>query len=61
VKQGVQYLQEVRSELEKVVWPKREEVTKLTAVVFAVSAIVAAYLGGLDLVFTKLLEYIISQ
>ena len=57
----VKYLREVRIELGKVIWPKREEVIKLTSVVFIISAVVGAYLGGLDLMFTKLLTYIIAE
>ncbi|OGM19871.1 preprotein translocase subunit SecE [Candidatus Woesebacteria bacterium RIFCSPLOWO2_01_FULL_37_19] len=56
----VNYFNEVRSELTKVVWPKREEVVKLTLTVFLISGIVAAYLGLLDFSFTKLLELIVS-
>ncbi len=48
-------------ELTKVSWPKREEVIKLTTVVSIISVIVGAYLGALDLIFTKILEYIISS
>ena len=55
------YLQEVRLELSKVVWPKREEVIKLTLTVITISAIVGLYVGALDLGFTKLLELIISR
>lgn len=60
VKLITNYLREVRAEMEKVSWPKREEVTKLTAVVSIISVIVGVYLGALDLLFTKMLEYIIS-
>lgn len=55
-----QYFREVRSELGKVIWPKREEVVKLTATVLLISAIVGLYLTALDLGFTKLIETIIS-
>jgi preprotein translocase subunit SecE len=55
------YLNEVRTELSKVIWPKRDEVARLTLVVFLVSAIVGAYIGGLDYVFTKLIEYLLAQ
>ena len=55
------YLAEVRSELIKVVWPKREQVVKLTLIVLVISAIVGAYLGGLDFAFTKLLELVITR
>lgn len=54
------YLKEVQFELSKVVWPKREEVIKLTLIVTLISAIVGIYVGGLDFAFTKLLEYLIS-
>jgi len=57
---AIKFLREVRSELDKVTWPKRDEVTRLTLVVIIVSVIVGVYLGALDLGFTKLLEYIIS-
>ena len=55
------YIQEVRLELTKVIWPKREEVIKLTLIVFLISIIVAAYVGGLDFTFTKLLELLITK
>ena len=57
----VTYIQEVRHELKQVVWPKKEVVIKLTLIVFIFPGIVGIYLGGLDLGFTKLLEYIISR
>lgn len=56
----VDYFRGVREELSKVVWPKREEVIKLTLIVFIISGIIALYTGGLDFAFTKLLEFIIS-
>lgn len=53
------FLKEVRLEMSKVVWPKREEVIKLTLIVFIISGIIAFYTGALDYSFTKLLEYIL--
>lgn len=58
---AIDYLKEVRLELTKVVWPKREAVIKLTLTVIAISAIVGVYLGALDFGMTKLLESIIAQ
>jgi preprotein translocase SecE subunit len=55
------YLTGVRHELSLVVWPKKEEVIRLTLVVFIISAIVALYVGGLDLLLIKLLEILISK
>lgn len=50
------YFSEVRSELRKVTWPKKEEVIKLTLIVFIISVIVGGYVGGLDYLLTKALE-----
>lgn len=60
-KNPVQFFQEVRAELSKVAWPKGETVVRLTLVVIGVSAIVAAYLGGLDYVFAKLIELLLEK
>jgi len=54
------YFSEVRIELSKVVWPKREEVIKLTLIVFVISTVISAYVGVLDFALTKLLEVLIS-
>lgn len=61
MKQVLAFLSEVRLELSKVTWPKRSEVIKLTAVVFIISAIVGAYTGALDYIFTKLLEFFVAR
>jgi len=61
VKALIKYLQEVRIELSKVVWPKKNEVIKLTLIVIIISAIVGLYVGVLDVAFTKLLEIVISR
>ncbi len=61
VKSIVSFFSEVRLELSKVTWPKREEVIKLTLIVFILSAVIGAYVGALDYVFTKLLEFVVSK
>jgi preprotein translocase subunit SecE len=55
------YLNEVKGELKQVVWPKKNDVIRLTLIVFLFSGIVGVYLGVLDLGFTKLLEYLVSR
>ncbi|HEX6976877.1 MAG TPA: preprotein translocase subunit SecE [Patescibacteria group bacterium] len=55
------YLSEVRSELSKVIWPKKGEVIKLTVLVILISAIIGGYVGGLDLAFTKLLTVVLTK
>lgn len=49
----VQFIREVVTELKKVTWPTREETVKLTAVVIAISLIVAVFIGGLDAILVK--------
>ena len=55
------YLKDVRFELSKVTWPKREEVVKLTLLVIVISTIVGIYVGSLDFVFTKVLEIVVAR
>lgn len=54
------FITEVKGELQKVTWPTRKEVVRLTFVVLAISLIVALYIGGIDVVFIKLLEFIVK-
>ncbi len=55
-----QFFKDVWSELKKVTWPTREEVTRLTILVSGVSVAVGAFLGLLDLTFTELVRFILS-
>ncbi len=48
-------LRESRAELRKVVWPTREETTRLTLVVVLLSAVISALLFASDSVFALLL------
>jgi len=54
------FLRQTRDELKKVVWPSRQEVIRLTFVVITVSLVVGLFLGGLDFVFTKILETVVK-
>ncbi len=56
----LKFLFETKDELQKVTWPTRAEVTRLTIVVILFSAIVGFYIGGIDLIFTKILETILK-
>jgi preprotein translocase subunit SecE len=55
------FLKEVKLEMKKVNWPTRETTIKYTLIVVGVSLIVAIYLGGLDILFTALLEKFIVR
>lgn len=48
------FLKEVWAELQRVVWPGHEETYAFTGVVIVAVAIVAFWVGMLDLLFTKL-------
>lgn len=56
----VVFLKEVRAELNKVSWPTRDQVIKLTIVVVAVSFAIGIYVGGLDLIMTQLTDIILK-
>jgi preprotein translocase subunit SecE len=53
------FLKEVKIELSKVSWPDRQQAFRLTLIVIVISVIVAAFIGGLDFFFVKLMEVII--
>jgi len=55
------FLKEVRTELSKVAWPRRDQATRLTLIVIGVSVATALFLGGFDFVFTKLMEIILRR
>lgn len=50
------YLKGVWAELQKINWPSQREATALTALVILLSLGIAAYLGLIDQVFTRLFE-----
>ncbi|MBI1957004.1 MAG: preprotein translocase subunit SecE [Candidatus Niyogibacteria bacterium] len=53
------YLKSARLEVKNVNWPTRRETVQFTILVIAVSALVAAYLGALDLLFIRVIEWLI--
>ena len=50
------FLKEARLELKKVSWPTRNQTVRYTVAVVAMSLAVAAFLGGLDFLFTFILN-----
>jgi preprotein translocase subunit SecE len=49
-----EYLEGVRSEIQKVVWPSREETRRLTSIVLSVTIVSALVLGIISLSFNEL-------
>lgn len=48
----INYIKASIEELKKVTWPTKKETYHYTVLVIVVSLVVAAYLGGLDYLFT---------
>ena len=56
-----QFIQQVRSEVSKVVWPTRRETLLTTAMVFALSALAATFFFLVDQIIRLGLEAFISM
>ena len=52
---------EVYSELRRVTWPAREETSRLTIMVVAVSAVIGVFLGLVDMGFSRLVGVFIGD
>jgi preprotein translocase subunit SecE len=58
---ALNFLRESKTELKKVKWPTFRETLQYTLVVIIISLVVAAYLGGLDYIFSFLLRKFIIK
>ncbi|MQF49137.1 preprotein translocase subunit SecE [SAR202 cluster bacterium AC-647-N09_OGT_505m] len=56
---GFQFLRETVGELKRVVWPTREQTTRLTILVIIISLAVGILLGVVDLGFGRLFRILI--
>ncbi|MEK7503738.1 MAG: preprotein translocase subunit SecE [Patescibacteria group bacterium] len=50
------FFKEVKLEVKKVNWPTRRQTIRYTLIVLGISLLIAVFLGGLDFLFTILLE-----
>ena len=50
------FLAEAKVELSRVNWPTRKQLIRYTLLVIVISVVVAAFLGGLDISFSSLVE-----
>ena len=55
------FFNEVYVELRKISWLSRKDVIRYTLIVLAVTIIVAAFLGGLDYLFSSLMQNFILR
>lgn len=56
----IQFLQQVRAEVGKVVWPSRREVTLTTIMVLIMAAVMALFFTLVDLVIRSGLEGVLN-
>lgn len=50
------FLKEIKLEIKKVNWPRKKETARDTLIVIGVSIVVAIFLGGIDFIFTRILN-----
>jgi len=55
------YLKESVEELRKVTWPNKQETMKYSIVVIGLCVILALFLGGLDILLSKGMEWLILK
>lgn len=60
IEKAKQFFAEARQELKKVSWPSKQQTITSTWVVFAVTFVLAIFLGLVDLVLSKLVTYVIK-
>lgn len=58
---AINFLKEVREELDKVVWPTREQTIRYTILVVIVAIAVGVSLGSLDYLLTLLTNFLINK
>jgi len=54
------FLEECWAELRKVTWPSRKETQAATVVVIIGVLVVAVYLGAVDFVLSKVIQWVLS-
>ena len=57
----IEFIRSVKLELAQVKWPSHNEALKMTVLVIVTSAAVAIYSGGLDYIFTTMLQSALSR
>lgn len=55
------FFQEAKAELLKVNWPTKKQTINYTILIIAISLVMAAFLGGLDYVFSYILKLFIVK
>jgi len=56
----INFIKEARAELRKVTWPNRKQLISSTVVVMITVALVAVFLGIVDLIFSRIVTMILQ-
>jgi preprotein translocase subunit SecE len=56
---GIEFLRDVVAEMRRVTWPTRQSILGGTAAVFLVAGFVTLYIWVLDLIFSRLLAFVL--
>ncbi len=57
----ISHIKEAKAEMKYVKWPTKNQVISYTVAVIIISLIIAIYLGALDLMFSKILDWFIAK
>jgi len=57
---ALQFVSQAKAELKKVTWPTRKQTLASTGVVMVIVAVMALYLGIIDLILAKLVKLILG-
>ncbi|MBB3993115.1 preprotein translocase subunit SecE [Sulfitobacter sp. HNIBRBA2951] len=57
----LQFIQQVRAEVAKVVWPTRREVMLTTVMVFILAALTAVFFALVDIIIRGGLQYVLNM
>ena len=57
----LQFIQQVRAEVAKVVWPTRREVMLTTVMVFILAALTAVFFAPVDILIRGGLQYVLNM
>ena len=55
-----EFVQEVLAEFRKVSWPSRQELINSTVVVIVVTVVLSLFLGAIDIVLARAVEWILG-
>lgn len=56
----ISHIKESKAEMVNVKWPSRKQTVQYTIAIVVISILIAAYVGALDVVFSKVLAWIIG-